>query len=399
MSKLGQDKEANQPMATALAKNEEYKEKGGNRESSIYQKFKMNSHKIMLENTSLNQIKCNERLSFIKKRIGRNQNGRKSVDPKKHPDDASSGMADLQKQSENSKMSQAKNVMLPTQQNSIVEIEQRILKKMKNKNKTDRNAGVNRSAVNKHIWASEGRNLVSPGSDKAESSFPSLTDKFQVSARSSPYGKRTAGNNIRIKNGKKEISQAMARIKKSVLKNRPNRNSILGEEGSNIVISLKNDAPYNNEPEDKINLSYSYSESLKDPKVYNSKKREIPIVRKNLSKLFENCKVPKFSNKRYEIDTADTETSLGYKGMKKILGNGSNSSASLIAHNEYLDNSGKKSNLHQRLAKGRNLSVNKSMSIGKSKDISSLGTSTNSTSNIILPKIKNNSVLGRSLFK
>ena len=59
---------------------------------------------------------------------------------------------------------------------------------------------------------------------------------------------------------------------------------------------------------------------------------QIPSIRNNLSTMLEDWKSTKSFNKRYEIDTADTETSFGYKFTKKTPLNISKSNASLIPH-------------------------------------------------------------------
>lgn len=74
---------------------------------------------------------------------------------------------------------------------NLKDIEKRILLKMKN-NKTDRKAEEllvpNISKLENHI---QNRYLRSPGSDKADNSFPKLANSSITSAYSSPYGKRT----------------------------------------------------------------------------------------------------------------------------------------------------------------------------------------------------------------
>ena len=81
----------------------------------------------------------------------------------------------------------------------------------------------------------------------------------------------------------------------------------------------------------------SDSKKAEYPKVYRSQKRnaklEIPSMRSNLTKMLEEWKSAKYINKRYEIDTADTETSFGYKIFKKTPLHISKSNASLVPHN------------------------------------------------------------------
>lgn len=74
---------------------------------------------------------------------------------------------------------------------NLKDIEKRILLKMKN-NRTDRKAEeLVVPSVNKFEHPVKNRYLRSPGSDKADNSFPKLANSSITSAYSSPYGKRT----------------------------------------------------------------------------------------------------------------------------------------------------------------------------------------------------------------
>lgn len=105
---------------------------------------------------------------------------------------------------------------------NLEDIEQRILKKMKKNNKTDRKneklayvlnhkkeqpvqeytkKDAYLPSLNNPMGGSRQRYLHSPGSDKADNSFPKLANSSFTSAYSSPYGRKST-NETDLRAGK-----------------------------------------------------------------------------------------------------------------------------------------------------------------------------------------------------
>lgn len=121
---------------------------------------------------------------------------------------------------------------------------------------------------------------------------------------------------------KEHIHEAMNRIKKSVARSQSIRNSDLSQIAQNDDPSNnRRETPYDN-PAILGNKSkyYSDTKNIKYPDVrksYQFQVNDLKPVKTNISKILEDKKNISIINKRYEIDTADTETSFGYKFLKK----------------------------------------------------------------------------------
>lgn len=272
---------------------------------------------------------------------------------------------------------------LPT---SLSEIEQRILKKMKSKNKTDRETSKPIIILNPSNQPKK-RIIHSPGSDKADNSFPKLANSSMSSVYSTPYGKRgetgyyfnpgKIKSNKYLGRNKAHIADAMSRIKKSVAQSQSIRNIDLSQNNDSEDY-LQNNRDTSSPPIfNQKSKYYSDAKNLQHPQVYRSNPRnkiDLQSLRGNMSKILDESR-SNGVNKRYEIATADTETSFGYKfkNTKKSPLDYSQSNISLGPHNgkiylsllslEYSENLRKTPGLGKRSSKLKHIGVNKSISI------------------------------------
>jgi len=193
--------------------------KDSSEESSIYKRFKMNSHKILIESpqqTTIKDARKNKKLELIKKNLSKINN---SID------DAKTGLGkssftllsnSLEEIPERSHKLLSRSKESSGAARNLKDIEQRILLKMKNTNKTDRkDSGEDFSKiVKKHQHHINNRYLKSPGSDKAENLFPQLANSSMTSAYSTPYGKGAdKETDLVLGMNKEQIADAMSKIK------------------------------------------------------------------------------------------------------------------------------------------------------------------------------------------
>lgn len=198
----------------------------------------------------------------------------------------------------------------PNISNNLKDIEKRILLKMKLNNKTDRkNENLVTPSIKKEVRVS--RYLQSSGSDKPDNSFPKLANSSMTSAYSSPYGKHTDKDvDMRTNLNKDNIKDAMSRIKKSIARSQSIRNT-----------DLSKGPDSNDYPQNLRENPYDNPDTMQYPEVYKTSgsrsKIDLQSIKSNMSKLFEKNKSTLGANKRYEIDTADSTDSSGYKFLKK----------------------------------------------------------------------------------
>jgi hypothetical protein len=173
----------------------------------------------------------------------------------------------------------------------------------------------------------------------------------------------------------------MSRIKKSVTKSQSIRNIDLSHNNDGEDY-LQNNRETNSHPIfNQKSKYYSEAKDLQNPQAYRSNPRnkiDLQSLRSNMSKILEENR-SNGVNKRYEIDTADTETSFGYKFRNKNSEKSpldySHSNISLGPHNgkilldypfiEYRENLRKTPGLGKRSGRSRHTGVNKSISISK----------------------------------
>ena len=104
----------------------------------------------------------------------------------------------------------------------------------------------------------------------------------------------------------------MSRIKKSIARSNSKRKFDLSQAADSPKGQNLRETPYANpQPLGQISKFHQDSQNLQNPEAYRSKvknKQNLSLLR---SKVFEK------DNRRYEMDTADTESSWGYKFLKK----------------------------------------------------------------------------------
>lgn len=138
---------------------------------------------------------------------------------------------------------------------------------------------------------------------------------------------------------KEHINDAMSRIKKSVARSQSIRNSDLSQVvQSEDVGHNRRETPYDNPAVlGSKSKYYSDAKNIKYPDVrrsYQFQVNDLKPVKANISKILEDKKNINIINKRYEVDTADTETSFGYKFLKKSPSSSSqHADASFGPHN------------------------------------------------------------------